>query len=103
MALLSRCHFNDCKSNIKCLEYTVGGIPGVYSNAEPYKNMTLTSDNEDGIISHIEKLADDIDYRKTVFEKDYEIVKDQLFWEDNDNLRKYVGAYLSLFKKKLED
>lgn len=95
--------FMSHNSNIKCLEYTVGGIPGVYSNARPYENMTLTSNDDDVIIGHIEKLASDLDFRKEVFEKDYEIVKDQLFWEDNGNLRKYVGKYLELFGKKLED
>lgn len=103
MALLMPCRFNDAKSNIKCLEYTVSGIPGVYSNAKPYENMTLTSNDDDVIISHLEKLASDIDFRKEVFEKDYEIVKDQLFWENNDNLRKFVNSYLSLFGKKLEE
>ena len=94
-------------SNIKCLEYNALGIPAVYSNAEPYKDMTLTSDDEDGIISYIEKLAKYTDYRQEIFEKDYAIVKDQLFWEGidgkGDNLRAYVNSYLSLFKKRLED
>jgi len=30
--------FNECKSNIKFLEYTLAGIPGVYSKVGPYKN-----------------------------------------------------------------
>lgn len=90
-------------SNIKALEYNVLGIPGVYSAAEPYKNMTCISNDENGIIEYIEKLAKYTDYRQEIFEKDYSIVKDQLFWEDNDNLKRYVGKYLELFGKKLED
>jgi len=30
--------FNECKSNIKFLEYTLVGIPGIYSKVGPYKN-----------------------------------------------------------------
>jgi GT2 family glycosyltransferase/2-polyprenyl-3-methyl-5-hydroxy-6-metoxy-1,4-benzoquinol methylase len=29
--------FNQCKSNIKWLEYSVAGMPGVYSNVAPYR------------------------------------------------------------------
>lgn len=90
-------------SNIKCLEYTVLGIPGVYSNARPYKDMTLTSNEDNVIISYIEELAQNLDKRKEVFESDYNTVKELLFWEENDNLKKYVNSYLSLFKKKLKD
>jgi hypothetical protein len=85
------------------LEYSALGIPAVYSAAEPYKDMSLTSNDENGIIEYIEKLAKYTDYRQEIFEKDYAIVKDQLFWEDNNNLKKYVNSYLSLFNKRLED
>jgi hypothetical protein len=103
MAPLMPCNFNNSKSNIKCLEAVAIGVPGVYSNAEPYKNMSLTSENDCGIIENIEKLANDIDFRKQVWERDYGIVRDQLYWEDNDNLGKYVNSYMSLFKRRLRD
>lgn len=94
--------FNDSKSNIKMLEFTAIGCPGVYSKAEPYKDAYLVSETEDEFISNIERLVEDVDLRKLTFEKDYATIKDQLYWEDNDNIRKYIEAYLSLFGKRLE-
>jgi len=93
--------FNDCKSNIKCLEYSAIGTPGVYSNARPYQNMTLTANLEEEMISHIEKLASDINLRAEIVENDYKTVKENLFWEENNNLKKYVNSYLKLFGKRL--
>ena len=107
MAILKPCLFNQSKSNIKALEYTCLGIPGVYTDIDPYSNMTCISNDEDGIIEYIQKLAKYTDYRQEIFEKDYGIVKDQLFWEGEDgkgsNLRHYVNSYLSLFNKVLEE
>ena len=103
MAPLMPCNFNNSKSNIKCLEAVAVGCPGVYSNATPYKNMSLTCNNDCGIIGNIETLANDIDFRKQVWERDYSIVRDQLYWEDSDNLGKYVNAYMSLFSRKLKE
>ncbi len=102
VAPLEKCEFNDGKSNIKALEAAVLDVPGVYSNVEPYKNMTLTSDDDYGMIEHIERLASDVDYRYIVACKDYDIVKNQLYWEENDNLMKYVNAQLSLFNVQLK-
>lgn len=46
--------FNSCKSNLKCLEYCVSGIPAVYTKIDPYENMSLTSETEEDMISKIE-------------------------------------------------
>lgn len=88
-------------SNIKQLEYVACGIPGVYSNAVPYSNATIKCETEEYMISKIEELASNIDLRSRVWKKDYQKVKDQLWWEENDNLKKYINSYLSLFGKKL--
>ena len=93
--------FNESKSNIKQLEFVASGMPGVYSDIYPYKNTTLKCKTDEEIIANIEKLADDIDFRAKVFESDYRAVKNQLFWEDNNNLMKYIDSYLSLFGKRL--
>lgn len=37
--------FNRCKSGIKFLEYSALGIPGVYSNLEPYSSMVTQGEN----------------------------------------------------------
>lgn len=93
--------FNSCKSNIKMLEYTACGSPGVYSNVEPYKKAKLKANTDEEMISHIEALANDIDLRVKVWSKDREIIREQLWWEENQNVRKYIETYLNLFGKTL--
>ena len=93
--------FNRSKSNIKAKEYVACNIPGVYSNVTPYENLTLTCDTDEQIIDNIEKLANDDDYRKEVAEKDHEILRPYLFWEENDNLKKYINNFLYLFNMRL--
>ena len=101
IAPLFKDEFNECKSNIKCLEYSALGAPGVYTNIRPYEGMTLISDIDEEMISHIEKLAGDINFRAEIWDKDYDIVEPNLFWEENNNLMKYVNSYLKLFGQRL--
>jgi glycosyltransferase involved in cell wall biosynthesis len=93
--------FNSSKSNIKMLEFIAMGCPGVFSKVEPYKNSYLASKDDDEFIGNIENLVKDLDLRKKTYKHDYELVKDQLFWEENSNLEKYINTYLSFFKKRL--
>jgi hypothetical protein len=93
--------FNSCKSSIKALEYNTVGAAGIYSDVEPYKNMTLKTKTDEEMISNIESLAKDIDLRAKVFRKDYDRVRNQLFWEENNNIKKYINSYLGLFGKEL--
>lgn len=104
LALLKDCEFNSCKSNIKVLEYSVVGVPGVYSKVGPYNNMTLASNNDLEVIDNIERLVNDRDFRRDVYNKDLGIIRDQIYWEDDDglNLRRYINSYLGLFNKGLE-
>ena len=93
--------FNSCKSNIKMLEYTACGSAGVFSNVEPYKKAKLKCDTDEEMISYIERLAGDIDFRAKTYRKDREAVREQLWWEENNNLRKYIESYLNSFGKTL--
>jgi glycosyltransferase involved in cell wall biosynthesis len=38
-------HFNRCKSAVKYLEYSIQGIPGVYSDVAPYKRVINQGEN----------------------------------------------------------
>ena len=101
IAPLNDTPFNHCKSNIKCLEYTAAGMVGVYSDVTPYKFQSCTAKTDEEMIAHIEKLAGDVNYRKGIFNKDKERVRNQLFWEDNHNIKRYINTYLGLFGNKL--
>jgi spore maturation protein CgeB len=61
----------------------------------------MVAETEEYMIDCIERLASDIDLRKKVWEKDYETVKTQLFWEEHQNVKKYVNSYLSLLGRRL--
>ena len=96
IAPLQKNQFNECKSNIKGLEFCSLGIPGVYSNLEPYKDFTLISDSTEEFISNIEKLCSDKQYRIDVFNKDFEKHKDNLYITE-EYLKEYVAKHLSIY------
>ena len=93
--------FNSCKSNIKSLEYAAIGAPAVYSDVIPYRAMSLRCKTDVEFIHYIEKLATDIDFRAKVLKKDRQRVQNQLYWEENNNLKKYANTYLGMFGQKL--
>lgn len=103
IAVLQQNEFNMAKSNIKNLEYVALGVPAIYTDIEPYGHTTMKAKNDEEMIAHIENLCARPDLCYDVWKKDYENVKDQLFWENNDNVRKYIESYLALFKKKLKE
>lgn len=103
IAPLMKTEFNKSKSNIKSMEYTASGIPGIYTNITPYANLKNVCDSDEEMISYIEKMVKDDDYRKETWENDYNVHKDYLFWEENNNVKRYVDTYLSFFNIKLPE
>jgi len=93
--------FNASKSNLKSLEFSMLGAPAVYSDVEPYADKTIACKTDGDIIANIEKLLINPELRKEVYEKDFELIRKQLFWEEYDNLTSYLNTYLSVFGKKL--
>jgi hypothetical protein len=93
--------FNSCKSNIKLLEFTAMGAPGIYSDVAPYKEAMVKVKTDEEMIAEIEKMASDIDYRKKVYRHDYGKVRDQLWWEEGNNIKKYINSFLNLFGQRL--
>jgi hypothetical protein len=93
--------FNSCKSNIKMLEFTAMGAAGIYSDVEPYKQANIKVKTDEEMISQIERLASDLNARERVFKKDYQAVRSQLWWEESDNIKKYIETYLGLFNQRL--
>lgn len=94
-------HFNRCKSNIKQLEFVAMGAAGVYTNTEPYKKCHCRTNTDEEMISYIEKMAKDIDFRAKTWRKDRESVESQLFWEEHNNLKRYINTYLTAFGRVL--
>lgn len=101
IAPLQKCLFNDCKSNIKALEFTALGIPGVYSSASPYNLMSTKCDTQEYMIDCIQKLANNVDIREELWWNDYTTLKEDLWWEEGNNMHKYVNTYLSLMGRRL--
>ena len=93
--------FNECKSNIKALEYTASGVPAIYTNIEPYKDMTVVCDTEEWMIHQIGLHLSNPSKLKTLWYSDYKKIKSQLFWEDNNNLTKYLNKMFGIFNTKL--
>ena len=63
--------------------------------------MSLRCKTDVEFIHHIEKLAVDIDLRAKTWKKDYSRIKPQLYWEEDNNLKKFVNKYLGMFGQKL--
>ena len=101
LAPLQKIDFNRSKSNIKALEATAIGVPLLCTNIDPYSNLPGICDTTEYMIHQIEVLAINSDKRKTMWQQQYNVVKSQLYWEDNDNLLKYANSHLHLIKMKL--
>lgn len=101
IAPLMKCLFNECKSNIKVLEYSAIGVPGVYTNIHPYYKCHQRADTDEEMISKIEQMVKTPDLRVETWKRDYASVKDQLFWEDNGNLLDYFNQHMRLFGKEI--
>lgn len=101
IAPLQQIEFNANKSNIKAHEFIAAGMVGVYTKIEPYKFMTMQSSSDQEMIAHIERLAKDTSLRRKTYWKDYEVVRENLFWEENNNIRKHINSHLNLFNQTL--
>lgn len=103
LAPLEDIPFNRSKSNIKALESCALGVPLISTNIDPYENLECSVDTTEEFISLIEELSGDEDRRYDVWSKQYNTLKDQLFWESNDykNLLGYVNEHLRLIGKEL--
>jgi glycosyltransferase involved in cell wall biosynthesis len=103
LAPLENNTFNASKSNIKALESVALGVPLVCSNVDPYMNLSSPMDTTEGLINQIEMLGANTDMRVDTWYTNYQTLKDQLYWEDNDNANvyHYINQYLKLVGRKL--
>lgn len=93
--------YNQCKSNIKWLEYSAAGIPGAYSDITPYsscisheRNGLLVKNNSESWFNAINQLI--IDSEKTAHII-YNAQREVLEWHSIENsLDKYTSTVNSL-------
>lgn len=100
IAPLEHNDFNRSKSNLKMLEYAVCGIPGVYTDIEPYKTATAKGKSETDLINLIENMSQDVDFRLNSCKKDQNQLKDNIFLEDCR--LKWLNEHLALFNQKIK-
>jgi len=103
--------FNKCKSNIKFLEYSISGIPGVYSRIKPYKEVIV--ENNNGLLANsvkeweyaLKSLIKDKNLRLKLASKAQATVKES--WTLSGNIHNWLSCLENqlLFagnKKRLE-
>jgi len=93
--------FNQCKSNIKFLEYSVCGFPGIYSAVGPYidsvqdkKTGLLTENTPDSWIQSMEFLINDPKLRNNLGENAYHYVRANYLLEEG--AKKWYQFYSQL-------
>jgi hypothetical protein len=96
LAFLQDNHFNRAKSDIKRLEYTGLGIPGVYSKLVPYEDCALKFSSVDELEARIEKLRTNPDYAKKVYMQEYGALKNKLWTED------YIQGYFKFLIQNIQ-
>jgi hypothetical protein len=101
IAPLAYNRFNECKSNIKFLEFTAAGIPGVYTDIAPYREAQCTVVDDEEFIQRIEWLAESEENRRKTWEADHEVLRPHLFYEEHSNGLKTIDSYMRLFGKTL--
>lgn len=92
--------FNKSKSNIKFQEYVASGICGIFQDIEPYKNAQLKAKSAKEFIDLIEFYAYRPKKQYDVWLKDYETLKNDLFFEGNE--LKWFNRHLKLFNREIK-
>lgn len=86
--------FNNCKSNLKVLEYGAIGIPVVASNIDPYRDFfyALKADTEEDWEQHLTDLIENYEIRNQLGIELHNYVKEYF------SLEKGINSYLNLFQ-----
>jgi|GEM_PF-1472188 glycosyltransferase involved in cell wall biosynthesis len=97
--------FNECKSSIKFLEYSICKIPGIYSKIAPYAESVtdgvtgiLANDDEESWYKAMEMLIENKDLRLKIGQSAYSEVKEK--YTVQKNAHKWLNLYTDLVKQK---
>jgi hypothetical protein len=88
--------FNKSKSNVKALEYTAAGIPGLYSDLEPYKSCKKLFKSVSDLSNLLEIYYNDIEGRKKLWEEDFRKLSPKMWLEDHFQER--MNLYVKLME-----
>lgn len=82
--------FNDCKSDLKFLDYSLNGIPGIYSSTPSYihtvvnrKNGLLASSDIGEWLDALTSMADDSDFRRSLAQESFMYAREFRMLETN--------------------
>ena len=100
IAPLEESNLNNAKSELKYLEYSVLGIPGIYSSIGPYKEcishekngLLVYSNSPDEWTENIIRLIEDENLRSTIIKNSYEDIKSNYLIEES------VNQWIDLFE-----
>ncbi len=102
IAPLQETEFNQYKSNLKFLQYSAVGLPGIYSNCTPYKDVVthningiLTDNNEAAWRQAITQCASDRAKLPTIAEQAKKLILDQYLISD------YADTYIKIFEESV--
>ncbi len=102
IAPLRDTHFNRCKSGIKFLEYSALGVPGVYSNLDPYALIVtqgydgFLADSAEEWINYLVQLIENPSLRETMGKNAQNTVKEK--WLLSNNAHVWLEAYSQAFE-----
>ena len=96
IAPLSYNLFNKCKSHIKFLEYSISGIPGVYSHIKPYEE--IITENNNALLANgvqewrlaLKRLIEDEDLRVKLALEAQATVKES--WTLSKNIHEWLSS-----------
>lgn len=103
LAPLFDCKFNDSKSNLKFLEYTIAGAATVATDLAPYEcishgedGLLVEPEDLDGWYENIKKLIDDRELRNNMAKKAREKVYRQFSWQSQGKKQLWLDAFKRL-------
>jgi glycosyltransferase involved in cell wall biosynthesis len=100
LAPLYDCKFNDSKSNIKYLEYTMAGAPTIATNLDPYNcikdghdGLLVEPHDEEGWYQAIKKLIDDKELHDTLVANARKKAFEKYSWQSQGKKQLWIDAF----------
>ena len=89
--------FNRAKSDLKILEYSALGLPGIYTEIEPYQKAFCKVSN-DNFVDKIQEVINSVDLQREIIRYDSKILESR--WME-DNGKYWLNQHLKLCGKRM--